>query len=58
VATLGVPQVTAVGGVYPEDPGSFAAQVAEFTRHGARLVGGCCGSTPEHLRALGAALGR
>ncbi len=54
----GVPQVTAEGVVYPEDPESFAVQVAEFVRNGAQIVGGCCGSTPEHLRALGAALGR
>lgn len=54
----GVPQVTAEGVVYPEDPASFAAQVAEIARQGARIVGGCCGSTPEHLAALAHALGR
>jgi 5-methyltetrahydrofolate--homocysteine methyltransferase len=54
----GVPQVTAEGVVYPEDPDSFAAQVAEIARRGARIVGGCCGSTPEHLAALATALGR
>lgn len=54
----GVPQVTADGVVYPEDPSSFAAQVAEIAQRGARVVGGCCGSTPEHLAALAQALGR
>jgi 5-methyltetrahydrofolate--homocysteine methyltransferase len=54
----GVPQVTAEGVVYPEDPASFAAEVAEIARRGARIVGGCCGSTPEHLAALAGALGR
>ena len=54
----GVPQVTAKGVVYPEDPTSFAAQVAGFAQQGARIVGGCCGSTPEHLAALAEALGR
>jgi 5-methyltetrahydrofolate--homocysteine methyltransferase len=54
----GVPQVTAEGVVYPEDPDSFATQVAEIARRGARIVGGCCGSTPQHLAALAAALGR
>jgi 5-methyltetrahydrofolate--homocysteine methyltransferase len=54
----GVPQVTAEGVVYPEDPSSFAAQVAEIARRGARIVGGCCGATPEHLAALAEALGR
>lgn len=54
----GVPQVTAAGVVYPEDPSSFATQVAEIAARGARIVGGCCGATPEHLAALAAALGR
>jgi 5-methyltetrahydrofolate--homocysteine methyltransferase len=51
----GVPQVTAEGVVYPEAPESFAATVAGFT--GARVLGGCCGSTPAHIAALRAALG-
>jgi 5-methyltetrahydrofolate--homocysteine methyltransferase len=54
----GVPRVTANGVVYPEDPASFAEQVAQFAEQGARIVGGCCGSTPEHLSALASALGR
>jgi 5-methyltetrahydrofolate--homocysteine methyltransferase len=52
----GVPQVTAEGVVYPEDPESFGARVAEFAAAGARVVGGCCGSTPAHLAALRRAL--
>lgn len=52
----GVPQVTAEGVVYPEGPESFGARVAEFAAAGARVVGGCCGSTPAHLAALGRAL--
>jgi 5-methyltetrahydrofolate--homocysteine methyltransferase len=54
----GVPRVTAGGVVYPEDPASFAEQVSQFAQRGARIVGGCCGSTPEHLSALADALGR
>ncbi len=34
----------------PED---FARAVAPALEAGARLAGGCCGTTPEHLRALG-----
>jgi homocysteine S-methyltransferase len=48
--------VTAEGVVYPEDPDSFAEQVAAFADAGVRVLGGCCGSTPEHLAALGRAL--
>jgi methionine synthase I (cobalamin-dependent) len=54
----GVPRVTAGGVIYPEDPGSFAEQVAQFAEQGARIVGGCCGATPEHLSAVAGALGR
>ena len=54
----GVPQVVADGVVYPEDPESFAARVAQFASQGASIVGGCCGSTPSHLTALAHALGR
>jgi 5-methyltetrahydrofolate--homocysteine methyltransferase len=54
----GVPQIVADGVVYPEDPESFATQLATFAERGARIVGGCCGSTPEHLAALHRALDR
>ena len=54
----GVPRVTADGVVYPEDPESFAAHVVQFAQRGARIIGGCCGATPEHLAALAGALGR
>ncbi len=30
----------------------FTETVAEFARMGARLLGGCCGTTPVHIRAL------
>ncbi len=54
----GVPQVLGGEVVYPEDPESFSTKVAAFASRGARIVGGCCGSTPRHLAALGQALGR
>jgi 5-methyltetrahydrofolate--homocysteine methyltransferase len=53
----GVPQIVGDAVVYPEGPESFAAQLAEFAPAGARILGGCCGSTPEHLEALRRALG-
>lgn len=52
----GQPQLTPEGIVYPEDPPVFAANVRRMTQAGAALVGGCCGSTPEHLRAVRDAL--
>ena len=52
----GVPQIVGDAVVYPEGPEPFAARLAEFAHAGARILGGCCGSTPEHLAALGQAL--
>jgi 5-methyltetrahydrofolate--homocysteine methyltransferase len=39
--------------VYPLEPEPFANELAEFvTRFGVSTVGGCCGTTPEHLKLL------
>jgi 5-methyltetrahydrofolate--homocysteine methyltransferase len=54
----GVPQIVGGDVVYPEDPESFAARVAGFANGGAQILGGCCGSTPEHLAALNRSLNR
>lgn len=34
------------------DPEAYAEQAAGWLASGARIVGGCCGTTPEHTRAL------
>jgi methionine synthase I (cobalamin-dependent) len=41
-----------------QPPFRFAAATAAAVRAGARLAGGCCGTGPEHLRALAVHLGR
>ncbi len=38
--------------VYPMEPDPFSEMVAEFTRWGVSVVGGCCGTRPEHLAKL------
>jgi 5-methyltetrahydrofolate--homocysteine methyltransferase len=38
--------------VFEMVPGDFAAGIAECLRSGARLVGGCCGTTPAHIGAV------
>ncbi len=44
-------------GQYDESPASMAAQIAEFAAEGlVNIVGGCCGSTPDHIRAIAAAV--
>jgi len=44
-------------GGYDETPESMAALLGEFAREGwLNLVGGCCGTTPDHIRAIAAAV--
>ncbi|NLF52609.1 MAG: dihydropteroate synthase, partial [Leptolinea sp.] len=39
--------------VYPLEPEPFARALTEFVeKYGVRVVGGCCGTTPEHLKTL------
>jgi 5-methyltetrahydrofolate--homocysteine methyltransferase len=39
--------------VYPLEPEPFAETLYEFAaKHGVSVVGGCCGTTPEHLKKL------
>ena len=38
---------------FPETPESFAPKVAAWAANGwLNLLGGCCGTTPEHIRAI------
>jgi len=37
---------------YPSEPAYFGAMAETFRALGVRLIGGCCGSTPEHIRAI------
>ena len=42
-------------GEYDEDPQAMAAKVELYLQDGiVNIVGGCCGSTPEHIRAIAA----
>lgn len=49
-----------VGGrvMYPANPEYFGEYAAAFCEAGARLVGGCCGTTPTHIAAMRLALDR
>jgi homocysteine S-methyltransferase len=49
-----------VGGqfVWAAEPAYFAEAVPTFLAAGARLVGGCCGTTPAHIAAMRQALDR
>ncbi|MDP6466333.1 MAG: methionine synthase [Pirellulaceae bacterium] len=40
-------------GAYDLSPGQMAEMIAEFAHNGwVNIVGGCCGTTPEHIRAM------
>ncbi len=44
-------------GGYDETPQMLAAELAQWARDGLlNIAGGCCGTTPEHIRAIAAAL--
>ncbi len=39
--------------IFPEEPEPLAATLQEFVeRYGVTVVGGCCGTTPEHIAAI------
>ncbi|HEX6965824.1 MAG TPA: methionine synthase, partial [Gemmatimonadaceae bacterium] len=54
IPNAGLPLNTGTGdAVYPLEPEPLARALSEFVRDfGVRIVGGCCGTTPEHLRAV------
>ena len=52
----GLPQVVNGRAVYNVGPDTLAAFAAKMKSLGVAVVGGCCGTTPEHLRAMRGAL--
>jgi 5-methyltetrahydrofolate--homocysteine methyltransferase len=51
-ANAGLPVTRDGALVYPETPEFVAAKAVELLDLGVRIVGGCCGTTPDHIRAL------
>ncbi len=57
IPNAGIPQVVSGRTVYPLSPEAFARELAAFVAEdGVTVVGGCCGTTPEHIRSLAQAL--
>ncbi len=53
----GLPELGPNGAVYPLGPEELAQALAGFVQEfGARLVGGCCGTTAEHMRQVAEAV--
>ena len=38
--------------VYPESPSYFEDKTTELIEAGVSIIGGCCGTTPEHIQAI------
>ena len=54
----GYPHVIDGRTYYDSDPLYYAQQVAACVQHGARMIGGCCGTRPEHIRQIALSLRR
>jgi 5-methyltetrahydrofolate--homocysteine methyltransferase len=57
-ANAGVPEFIDGKTVFRESPEMMASYVPELIEAGANIIGGCCGTTPEHIKAIGKVLGR
>ena len=51
-ANAGVPELRAGQVHYPETPEFMAAMSLELLQAGVAVIGGCCGTTPAHTRAM------
>ena len=52
----GLPQLIDDKTVFDMAPADFAEGIAKCINAGARIVGGCCGTTPEHILAVAEAI--
>jgi methionine synthase I (cobalamin-dependent) len=51
-ANAGLPEIVDGKTVYKQSPEIFAQKAIELVEAGANLVGGCCGTSPDFIRAL------
>lgn len=54
----GLPTLLQGQQVWPDGPDDLAAWVPQLTEAGASILGGCCGTTPAHIRAIRMAVDR
>jgi len=58
IPNAGIPHNDGGQAIYPLEPVPFAEQLTQFVNeYGVSIVGGCCGTTPEHIRELVARVG-
>lgn len=51
-SNAGIPETKGNRVVYPETPEYFSDRVEQMLAAGASIMGGCCGTTPVHIRAM------
>ena len=51
-ANAGMPVLEGERTVFKETPEFMASKVPELIKAGAQIIGGCCGTTPEHIAAM------
>jgi 5-methyltetrahydrofolate--homocysteine methyltransferase len=51
-ANAGLPVLRGGDVSYPESPPEMASALPDLLTAGVRILGGCCGTTPEHIKAL------
>jgi len=55
-ANAGLPLYRDGETIFPETPSGMASQVMSLITAGANIIGGCCGTTPEHIRQMTAVI--
>ena len=51
-ANAGLPLYKDGQTIFPESPEDMALTVSKLVSAGANIIGGCCGTTPEHIRQI------
>jgi len=51
-ANAGIPVYQDGETVFPETPGEMGGLVKDLKQAGANIIGGCCGTTPDHIREI------
>jgi 5-methyltetrahydrofolate--homocysteine methyltransferase len=57
-ANAGIPEFIDGRTVFRESPEMMASYVPELIKAGVNIIGGCCGTTPDHIREIGKKIGR
>jgi len=51
-ANAGLPQIVDGKDFFPDSPEFMAGQISKLVAAGANIIGGCCGTSPAHIKAM------